>query len=395
MRLTNKIITASKLLKNKEFYYLIKLLIQNPSNQIHNNLYYINLSINWLLKANIICDGNGFSKLFSLRDGWFGPYAETTGYIIPTLYSATEFTNYKKNEIYYTIQKSADWLLSVQYNNGAFGDSVSFKPKVYKTTQEQVFDTGQAIFGLISSYEKIGKNIYLDSAVKAGNWLLKVQDESGSWTKFVYNNIPHTYYSRVAFALCKLWEVTGVEQFKQSALKNVEWVIKNQKENGAFLNCSFLPDNKPVLHVIAYTIEGLWKSGLILKEELIKQYAIKSASILKEIQKRDKILFSHYNLDWEPVDSSRCLTGLAQMAEIWLSMYDTTGDEEMFDAAVVALNYLKQKIITNKNYSNLHGGLLGSFPWWGKYFPWAIPNWGNKFFIDALLLEEKLNRHFH
>lgn len=382
--------TVIKIITKKEFYYLLKLIFYGNKKIETDNYYYIKLAVDWLLKANTICKKNGFSKLYSLRNGWFGPYAETTGYIIPTLYTVLKLTNYRKSEIENAIDNSGNWLLSIQYENGAFGDSISSDPDVYKTSQEFVFDTGQAIFGLLSIYMETKNNTFINSAIKAADWLIKVQDTNGAWSKYVYNNIPHTYYSRVSLALCELWRLTGIEKYRNAALKNIEWVINNQLENFAFKNCSFLPDNKPVLHVIAYTIEGLWKSGVILKDEIIKNHARKSAETLNEIQKRDNVLYSHYDIDWNPVNFERCLTGLAQMAEIWLLIFKETNDKEMLNSAEVALTYLKEKIISNESYPDLHGGLLGSYPWWGVYFPWAIPNWGNKFFIDALILRENI-----
>lgn len=386
----NKIITFSRLFRKKEFYYLLKILLIKRHKSIEDNIHYIKLATDWLLKAHSICANQGFSKLYSLRDGWYGPYAETTGYIIPTLHAVLNSIEYKKPEIEKAIIESANWLTRIQYENGAFGDSISSNPSIYKTSQELVFDTGQAIFGLICAFNMSGENKFINSAIKAADWLIRVQDENGTWSKYVYNEIPHTYYSRVSNALCELWKNTGIEKYKSSALKNIEWVIKNQLKNSAFTNCSFLPDNKPVLHVIAYTIEGLWKSGVILNDESIKKHAKKSAEVLKDIQKRDTILFSHYDTNWNPTDPTRCLTGLAQMAEIWLFIFSETQDLEFCNAADTALNYLKEKIIINDAHPNLHGGLLGSYPWWGVYFPWAIPNWGNKFFIDALLLRQKL-----
>ena len=33
------------------------------------------------------------------------------------------------------------------------------------------------------------------------------------------------------------------------------------------------------------------------------------------------------------------------------------------------------------------GGLPGSFPTWGQYMRFALPNWAAKFYLDALLLQ--------
>jgi hypothetical protein len=35
---------------------------------------------------------------------------------------------------------------------------------------------------------------------------------------------------------------------------------------------------------------------------------------------------------------------------------------------------------------NVRGALPGSYPIWGKYEPFAFPNWATKFFADALMM---------
>jgi hypothetical protein len=35
------------------------------------------------------------------------------------------------------------------------------------------------------------------------------------------------------------------------------------------------------------------------------------------------------------------------------------------------------------------GAIPGSFPIWGRYEPFAFPNWATKFFCDALMIEQE------
>jgi hypothetical protein len=38
----------------------------------------------------------------------------------------------------------------------------------------------------------------------------------------------------------------------------------------------------------------------------------------------------------------------------------------------------------------IEGALQGSFPIWGRYEPFAFPNWATKYLIDALIIEKEL-----
>ena len=55
------------------------------------------------------------------------------------------------------------------------------------------------------------------------------------------------------------------------------------------------------------------------------------------------------------------------------------------------MNSLLVKLQTRgirKESINTMGAINGSFPLWGKYEPFAYPNWATKYFADAMMLEE-------
>jgi hypothetical protein len=52
------------------------------------------------------------------------------------------------------------------------------------------------------------------------------------------------------------------------------------------------------------------------------------------------------------------------------------------------LSYIQQRNINEREMTR--GAIPGSFPIWGRYEPFAFPNWATKFFCDALLLEKEI-----
>ncbi len=95
-----------------------------------------------------------------------------------------------------------------------------------------------------------------------------VQDNDGKWSKFEYNNSAHTYHSRVAWPVFKLFSISGDEKYKVSAEKNIDWVLSNYKGNGWFNEMGFKwEEKKPFTHTIVYTLRGLFESSFYLGEE--------------------------------------------------------------------------------------------------------------------------------
>jgi ubiquinone/menaquinone biosynthesis C-methylase UbiE len=354
----------------KELYLSTKYMFNQ---RVSSTKEHIKLSADWLLR---IQNGDGgYSRKFSLIGGWDKSYIETTGYIIPTLFEVAEYLEedrYKKSAL-----KAGEWLLSVQNDDGSFSEIDTGKPFV--------FDTGQVLLGLNRLYKETADKRFFEAAKKASCWLMEQQESDGSWQKAAYNTQKHTYYSRVAAAMYEYAVMADDEAVKKSALKHIEWVLSNQRENGFFRYASFDIRIPAYLHTIVYTLEGLLDIYALTKQKTILDAVLKMGETLKKINlTREKVLCSQYNESFECINPEKCITGLAQWAGVALRLHAVTGDESYRFVAVTTLFYLKSKQIREGGI--LKGALSASIPFWGRYGAFDFVNWNNKFFCDSLML---------
>jgi len=353
--------------------------LTNKGKKTYPNYVHMDAAIDWLLYAQKVTNTGGFSSAYSLYFGWRDPFPETTGYIIPTLLKIFHKSN--DRVLFESALKAGNWLISIQNREGYFYEPHKKEPMVY--------DSGQIIFGLLSLYEFTMDEKFLKSAIKSADWIVGVQEENGSWKQFAYNSIPHTYYSRVSWALLELYTITGLDRYKESANKQLNWVLRNQASDGWYNNASFFSDNAPVLHTIAYTIEGLWESGLILNDKRMLNSAKSAADILLVLSEKEGILSGYYS-NWKSITNSKCLTGLSQMSIVWLKLFHYTKDKRYLTQAILTNNFVKSYQIIDKKNRNLNGAIASSCPIWGKYMPFNYLNWAAKFFLDSLILENML-----
>ena len=340
---------------------------------VRENREHLRLAGEWILTAQATGEG-GYAHSYSLLRGWERSYPETTGYIIPTMLRLGDYLQEER----YTISsvRAGEWLLSVQRPDGAFPDLKG---------QPQVFDTGQIIEGLLEIFRKTGNEGFLSSASRAGDFLIRHQDDDGKWTTHSYQRQPHTYYTRVAANLLRLHAATGEQRYKDAAEKQLHWTLTQQHENGFFGNMAFNDSELPFLHTIVYVLEGLLTGYELTGADHIFGSLKKSVDRLININKtQDFILYSQYDEHWKPYRREKCLTGLAQWSGLILDLFKITGEKEYYRQAVKTLYYLKAKQI-QRGSTNIRGALPGSIPLWGRYFPFAVNNWTVKFFIDALL----------
>ena len=344
------------------------------------------LVMQWPLRAQGARRDNGVGS-YHLARGWSSSYPETTGYIIPTL------VNYgvDKGDARYTdaALKAAGFLLSIQKPSGGWQGG-----RMNENKPEIVFNTGQVLRGMTSTYLFTGGQKYLASAIRGANWLCDIQHAEGYWKEHALMGQARVYDSFVDAPLLALFGITGKEKYRETARKNLHWIV-NQKmqSNGWFEDCdnTIKHNDRPILHTIGYTIDGLLESDEILREGVFLAAATLGADELKRQILGKGRLFGRYDKEWKGSEYFLC-TGAAQMAMAWLRLFGYTMDRTYLQAADKALDILIHIQRRGfKEHKDTQGAIPGSFPIWGRYEPFAFPNWASKFFADALMMRAQID----
>lgn len=335
----------------------------------------------WLLAAQRAAGGGGYAHSFHFLHGWQPAYPETTGYIIPTmreLHRRTGVEAYRESMI-----RTARWLASIQREDGSFAD-LNGRP--------QVFDTGQILIGLNDLARHASDVVDLNVLRRSAKWLRSVQESDGSFVRHAYNGRPHAYYARVGAALAAAGGILGDPSVREAGLANLRWTVAQQSANGFFRHLSF-ENEPPFLHTMVYAIEGLLDGAAETGEASFFDAAVAFAGRLRTVaEKRDGVLRSQYFDDCTVSNGEYCLTGVAQWAGVAFRLFRATKDDGWASQGRAALAFLKRRQIRCSD-QRLDGGLPGSAPWHGRYMRAAIPNWGVKFFIDAILEAERCEAH--
>ncbi len=340
--------------------------------------------IRWILSAQR--EDGGIAAFYSLLSGYSAPYPEVTGYIIPTLYDFAHLTG--DQSAVAAAERATQWLLSLQMPSGAFPAGLNAHD-----AQPSIFNTGQILQGLVRAHAETGSPSTLDRAIATGNWLAKMQQADGSWTGYgVYQGTAHTYYSMVSWALTQLSETAVDQQYAQAADRNLDWVLA-QVSRGDWTSGINLRGRPTYLHFIAYAIQGVLEAGILCRRDELTLAASKPAWILLRKFETTKQLLGAYGLDFKNGLKFTCVTGNAQMACVWLRLFEVTGDLRYLNVAL-KMNELLKRLLPLRGGRGIAGGIVGSNPIWGPYQPFRYISWGCKFFADALMMEERLMRRF-
>jgi uncharacterized protein YyaL (SSP411 family) len=359
--------------------------IAAPASQpVHTHRTHLEAAIEWLCRAQDVRaqqrDAGGFSAGWSFEDGWLPSYPETTGYIIETLLAAAGALD--RPELVARAQRAVDWELSLQHDDGAFpghfGEAGS---------HPVIFNVGQIMHGMVAGYVQLGRQECLASAVKAGWWLAKQQDEDGCWRKFEHNGVPHVYNTRGTWALVATGLLANEPELVKAARRNLDWALTQQMQCGWFATNAFTPDKAPFTHTIAYAIRGFVESGVLLGDERYLSAALSAARGMARVQRGDGWLAGTYGDNWQPRATYSCLTGVAQMSLNWTRLAQDGAAPELRDHARRAIEYVKHTQKLKDEHTAVRGGIAGSSPIWGDYSRFEYPNWAAKFFADALMMD--------
>jgi malonyl-CoA O-methyltransferase len=264
------------------------------------------------------------------------PYAEVTGYFIPTLYEWGEV------ELARTCTR---WLLSIQLPDGAFPapDGVPY-----------TFDTGQIMRGLCAAITDVpGAEAALR---RACDWMLTQVDASGRlktpstelWSD-IASDLIHTYALPPLVSAAKL---LGVKEYDEAA----QFVLAYYKRQEGLV-----PFNR-LSHFHAYAMEALTELG---EMELARRGMAEVAAC----QRRDGSVPAYPDVDWV------CSTGIAQYAIVWYAL----GETERANRAIAYLETIQNK----------SGGFFGSYGKGAKYIAGAEISWAVKYFLDAWHLKQR------
>ena len=338
---------------------------------------HIDAALGWIERSILVTKGQGSAmRYYFNQKGWGSAYPETSGYLICTLLRVKGGRKWFRYA-----QSLADWLITIQNANGSFdgGD-------VDEDVGPSVFNSGQILQGLIATYQATADVKYLNAAVKAGDWLVSLQEENGVWRRYECGSIPHAYHTRVSWPLLQLWRVCHNDTYKKSAINNLDWCLSRAQENGWVQQCGYSVENHraPFTHFIAYAMEGFWEAGLILNRSDWLDQALRTARAFKSIFEIKGTILGEYRNDWTTDVKYQCVTGLAQIALVWKKIGLLEGGDWRISADKLLRQVKSYQDLTIRN-DGIRGGLPGSWPLWGSYSAWSYPNWAVKFFLDAMI----------
>lgn len=349
------------------------LLAAGPSPQA-NLADALRRAADWLLIAQErSTDGDGYARMFSLIRGWDKGYIETTGYIITSLLDAGAVLGDEKYRE--SALRAGEWLLTVQSEDGSF-------PEIDAGTA-QAFDTGQVMLGLNRLAVELKDDRYLAATTRAAEWLRVNQEEDGCWKRVAYNERPHAYYTRVAAAMLHAGQLAGSDAIVAGAIKNLEWSLNQRGANGYYRYSEFKPGEDALLHTLVYILEGFVMAHELTGEARWADAAVEGVRTLRGLADKDGLLRSQYSPEWKATNPEICVTGLAQYAGASFDAARLSGDASFVEAGVKPLKYLASRQL--RKGDDMIGALPSSLPVWGYYGGMELFNWNMKFFIDALL----------
>lgn len=343
----------------------------------------------WLAAAQDAMPDGGVSGRYRLKGGWSSSYPETTGYIVPTLLALADVL--QDHRFRERASRAVDFLLRLQLADGAFPAG-----EVHENiSKPSVFNTAQILHGLVAWHAATRDPRALAAARRAGDWLVAAQDADGAWRKHQYLDVTTTYTAHASCWLAELGRYARDPAYLRAAERHLEWVLTYRDRDTGWIDLAGFSteDHQARLastHTIAYTLWGmLFTSEIVDSTDGVDavRHAAHGAARRLELSGR---LPGVLDCRWRACASYDCLTGNAQMALIWFRLFELDGDPRLLNAALKALDAVKAAQPMFSRQPGIRGGVPGSDPLWGDYLYMALPSWGAKFLIDALLAKRRV-----
>jgi len=252
------------------------------------------------------------------------------------------------------------------------------------------FNTGQILLGL--AVAQTTWDAYESPMCRAADWLVDTQDDDGCWRRFptpFAQPGEKAYETHVAWGLFEAERVRPDHGYAQAGLRQGDWALQYQKDNGWIERCCLNDPVRPLTHTLGYALRGILEAYRISEDERYLRAALRTAEGLLQAQKEDGHLPGRLDEEWQPAVPWACLTGSVQIAYCWLWLFRATGETRFRNAGLVANRHVRRTVRLAGDPDTI-GAVKGSFPVDGDYGRYEYLNWAAKFFIDANLLEREI-----
>ena len=347
---------------------------------------HLHEAIEWLKRAQDAGADQGISYGVRFGEDYDVSYPETTGYICQTFVEQEELTG--DSDLLARAIAMADWEIAVQLPSGAvMGGKFNSAPT------PAVFNTGMVLLGWSALIRRTGQERFKLAARRAADWLVSMQEADGTWlrghSRFAVPGAT-LYNVKAAWGLCEAGYALGEERYVLAALRNAENCLSRQQSNGWLPDCCLLDPGAPLLHTLAYAMQGLVGIGIRTNREDLIQGAKRLADAEIEIMHGDGFLPGRQRQDFSSAVKWCCLTGSAQTSIVWSDLYNCTGEKKYQEAVHRINRYLMARHDIRNPDPRLRGGVPGAWPVWGDYGRVYILNWATKFLVDALSREQRI-----
>jgi hypothetical protein len=349
-------------------------------------------ALHWLCRAQDVTGTPGIARGYSMvrhpqfgTRGWQAAYPETTGYIIPTLFLASRHLGWSGLAV--RAIQAARWEIEIQLPSGAVQGGVIGEPPT-----PAVFNTGQVLLGWLAAYDETRGEEFADAARRAAEFLVSALDADGAWRRgnsMFADRRATNYNARTAWALAEAGARFSEDQFTEAASRALRMIARQQHENGWLPACCLTDPAEPLLHTVAYAIRGLLEGGRVLGDSsLIAAASVAAGRIAERVDERGT-LPGRFNAAWGAAAKWRCLTGEAQMANVWMRLAAITGEPRWTKPVPRVLQAVKATQSCEASDPGIRGGIKGSCPMTGWYGRFEVLSWATKFFADALMRDER------
>jgi hypothetical protein len=229
------------------------------------------------------------------------------------------------------------------------------------------------------------------AADRAANFLVSCLDDRGCFVRHLSNGLLHSYNVRSAWALVAHGRLTGEDRFVEAGMANARWTLGQQNGAGFFVNNAFKRGGNANTHGVAYILQGLLQIHDIVGDQDSLQSVVRSANALRRLYAERGWIAAELSPDWQYLSRHICLTGYAQLAIIYLRLFQKTHDDAYRVIAERLIGDVARTQDLGDPTAPYYGAIAGSFPIYGRYAPLQYPNWAAKFFVDALIAKEQVD----